>query len=105
MKSFKYSPLRAKYNRYVKIKRFFSCPMIAWLFIVFPAAIGGGMFEKHIFNFFSIGCVVLALLLVIYIFISICFFCDERMTYEEYAKNQSYKATEKAIRKNKKWII
>lgn len=104
MKNFKYSSLRAKYNRYVKIKRFFSCPMIAWLLIVFPAAIGGGMFEKHIFNFFSIGCVVLALLLVIYIFIGLCF-GEDTISYEEYAKNQSYKATEKAIRKNKKWII
>lgn len=104
MKNFKYSSLRAKYNRYVKIKRFFSCPIIAWLLIVFPAAIGGGMFEKHIFNFFSIGCVILALLLVIYIFIGLCF-GEDTISYEEYAKNQSYKATEKAIRKNKKWII
>lgn len=104
MKNFKYSPLRAKYNRYIKIKRFFSCPMIAWLLMVFPAAISGGMFEKHIFNFFSIGCAVLFVLLIAYIFIGLCF--DENtISYEEYAENQSYKATEKAIRKNKKWII
>lgn len=104
MKSFKYSPLRTKYNRYVKIKKFFSCPMVAWLFMVFPAAISVGMFENRIFNFISIGCAVLFVLLIVYIFIGLCF-GEDTISYEEYAKNQSYKATKKAIRKNKKWII
>lgn len=104
MKNFKYSPMRAKYNRYVKIKRFFSCPMVAWLLMGVPAAISGGLFEKHIFNFLSIGCAILFVLLIAYIFIGLCY--DENMiSYEDYAKYQSYKATEKAIRKNKKWLI
>ena len=103
MKNFEYSSMRAKYNRYAKINNFFSQPMIAWLLIVFPAAIGGGMFEKHIYNVLSVGCIILTALLIIYIFISLC--VGDTITYREYITNHSYKATKKAIRKNKKWLI
>lgn len=103
MKNFKYSPLRTKYNHYTKIHKFFSQPMIAWLLIVFPAAIGGGMLEKRIFNALSIGCIALTFLLIIYIFISLIL--GEIISYEKYAENQSRKATKKIIRKNKKWLI
>ena len=103
MKNFKYSPIRAKYNRYTKINKFFSYPLCAWLLIIFPAAIGGGMFEKHIYNALSIGCVVLTVLLAIYIFISIC--TEETIPYEKFLEIHSHKTTEKTIRKNKKWLI
>ena len=72
MKDIKYSTMRARYNRYCKVVDFFSWYGLAFLFVCFPAAIGGGMFEAGIHNVFSISCVVLTILLFIYMIIGGC---------------------------------
>ena len=103
MKDIKYSSMRARYNRYCKIVDFFSWYGATWLFVAFPAAIGGGMFEAGIHNAFSIGCVVLAILMFIYTFIGGCLI-DDKVSFEKFAECKSYEDTEKAIRKNQKWL-
>jgi len=103
MKDIKYSSMRARYNRYCKIVDFFSWYGLAWLFVAFPAAIGGGMLEAGIHNAFSIGCVVLTVLLFIYIFIGGCIIGD-KISFDKFAEYKSYENTEKAIRKNQKWL-
>lgn len=52
MKDIKYSSMRARYNRYCKVVDFFSYYGLTWLSVVFPVAIGGGMFESGIYNIF-----------------------------------------------------
>lgn len=103
MKDIKYSSMRTRYNRYCKIVDFFSWYGLAFLFVCFPAAIGGGMFEAGIHNAFSISCVVLTILLFIYMIIGGCIIGD-KVSFEEFAKYKSYEDTEKAIRKNQKWL-
>lgn len=103
MKDIKYSTMRARYNRYCKVVDFFSWYGATWMLVVFPAAIGGGMFEAGIHNVFSIGCVVLAILMFIYTFIGGCLIGD-KVSFEEFAEYKSYEDTEKAIRKNQKWL-
>lgn len=103
MKDIKYSSMRARYNRYCKVVDFFSYYGLAWLFVVFPAAIGGGMWESGVRNVVSIGLLVLTALLFIYIFIGGCIIGD-KVSFEEFAKYKSFEDTEKAIRKNQKWL-
>ena len=103
MNDIKYSSMRARYNRYCKIVDFFSWYGLAWLFVAFTAAIGGGMLEAGIRNAFSIGCVVLAILMLIYTFIGGCLIGD-KVSFEKFAECKSYEDTEKAIRKNQKWL-
>lgn len=103
MKDIKYSAMRKRYNRYCKVVDFFSWYGLAFMFVAFPAAIGGGMFEAGIHNAFSIGCIVLTILLFIYIIIGGCIIGD-KVSFEKFAEYKSYEDTEKAIRKNKKWL-
>lgn len=103
MKDIKYSAMRKRYNRYCKVVDFFSWYGLAFLFVAFPAAISGSMFEAGIHNAFSISCIVLTILLFIYIIIGGCII-DDKVSFEKFAEYKSYKDTEKAIRKNKKWL-
>ena len=103
MKDVKYSTMRKRYNRYCKVVDFFSWYGLAFLTVCFPAAIGGGMFEAGIHNAFSIGCVVLTILMFIYMFIGGCIIGD-KVSFETFAEYKSYEDTEKAIRKNRKWL-
>lgn len=103
MKDIKYSSMRARYNRYCKVVDFFSYYGLAWMFVVFPAAIGGGMWESGIHNVVSIGLLALTALLFIYMFIGGCIIGD-KVSFEEFAKYKSFEDTEKAIRKNQKWL-
>ena len=103
MKDIKYSTMRKRYNRYCKVVDFFSFYGAAFLFVCFPAAIGGGMYEAGIRNAFSTGCIILTILLFIYMFIGGCIIGD-KVSFEKFAEYKSYEDTEKAIRKNRKWL-
>lgn len=104
MKDIKYSPCNAAYNRYMRTVRFFS--WYGLIFTLFPitAAIGGGMWDANLRNGICIGLLILTFILFVYTIIGGCIIGDA-ISFEKFAKIYSYEQTEKAIRKNKKWLI
>ena len=103
MKDIKYSTMRKRYNRYCKIVNFFSWYGLTFMIWALFAVIGGGMIECGIYNIISIGSIVLAISLFAYTIIGGCIIGD-KVSFEKFAEYKSYEDTEKAIRKNQKWL-
>ena len=103
MRDIKYSIMRKRYNHYCKIVNFFSWYGLTFTIWPILAAIGGGMIECGIYNIISIGSAILAVLLLAYTIIGGCIISD-KVSFEKFAEYKSYEDTEKAIRKNKKWL-
>lgn len=104
MTDIKYSTCRAAYNRYMRNVNFFSWYGLTLMLFPILAAVGGGMWEHNLRNAFCIGSLVLASLLAVYTIIGGCIIGDA-ISFTEFADIYSRKQTEKAFRKNKKWLI